>query len=154
MIKSNISCETNQNKVILHDLEKDSNSYIGDELFALTLIPMFGLSPFSSRYPGIIKYLFAPILGYQSMNYLFPFVVKKLKLSYPTKSKLSQWLVCDTILYRRDKIMAQNIIDHAKTKVQEDDNLSLCIFGSAHHEGICHYLQKDGFTFVEKSVKF
>jgi hypothetical protein len=153
LIKSNTRCETYQNKVIYHDLEKDSKAYIGDELFALMLIPILGLSSFTSRYPGT-QYLFAPMLGYQFMNFLFLSVVEKSKLSYPTKSKLSQWLVCDTILYRRDKIMAQSIIEHVKTKVQEDDNLSLCIFGSAHHEGICHYLQKDGFTFVEKPVEF
>ncbi len=123
-------------------------------MFGLTLIPLLGLMPFTNRCPKIKQYIFAPILGYQCINWLFSFVIPKSKLSYPVKSKLSQWLVCDTILYRRDKVMAYHIIEHAKNKIQKYDELSLCIFGSLHHEGICYYLQKDGFTFSENPVKF
>lgn len=67
---------------------------------------------------------------------------------------MSQWLLCDTILYRRDKVMACHIIERAKNKIQKDDEISLCIFGSSHHKGICYYLQKEGFTFFENPVKF
>jgi hypothetical protein len=117
---------------------------------------MLTLIPFTKRYPWVGSHILLPILGYQVTNFVFPFTVNALPLSYPAKSKLSQWLICDTILYRRDKIMAQSIIEHAKQKVQKDDEISLCIFGSAHHQGICHYLQEkeSGFTFHEKPVKF
>ncbi len=151
--QSDVICnETMVNNVKFHDLEKNNLMYIGDELFALTLIPMLGLSPFTKRYPCIKSHIFVPFLGYQLINLLFPFVVTP--LSYTTKSKLSRWMVCDTLLYRRDKIMADSIIEHTKLKVQKDNSLSLCIFGAAHHEGICYYLQKNGFIFIEKPVKF
>lgn len=146
--------EMHTKKIKYHDLEKDNNMYIGDELPDIALISVTGLTltPFAKRYPKIVPYVFIPILGYGIMNLLFSKAMTP--FSYPVKSKLSEWLVCDTILYRRDKIMADSIIEHAKNKIQKDDNLSLCIFGSAHHEGICYYLQKNGFTFFAKPVKF
>jgi len=149
-----VTDEIKTQKIKYHDLEKNDTMHISDEMFALSIIPLIGLSPFTNRCPWIKRYVYVPILGYQFINLLFSVAIPRSKFSYPTKSKLSQLMVCDTILYRRDKIMAESIIEHAKNKIQKNDNLSLCIFGESHHEGICYYLQKNGFIFSEEPVRF
>lgn len=142
-------------KIRYHDLEEKDSPHIRDDLFSSILIPMLCLTPFANRYPKIRQYVFAPAVAYQFTNLAFSLLVPKTNLSYPTKSKISQWSACDTILYRRDKVMAQSIIEHAKNKIQDNPlDLSLCIFGIMHHEGICYYLQENGFTFFEKPMTF
>lgn len=50
--------------------------------------------------------------------------------------------------------MADSIIAFVKNKDPNERDTVLCIFGSAHFEGISHYLKQNGFVFTRDPVEF
>ncbi len=115
------------------DLEKHDNPSIGDNFvnaclfspLALLVLPQIGL--------GIIIFCFYTA---------FPFLLHEFRLaSYSTRRNLSRFFISGGIIYRRDEVMANELIHQKKFH----SNI-IAIFGKAHLEGVIWHLKNHGFV--------
>lgn len=137
---------------IMHDMEEHDKEYWKDSVdttFGLTTLALF---PFYKIAPKII----IPIMMCTTIMYsrAIPLEYIFKKSDYKTRSWLSQLTLYNTKVYRRDKIMADNIMSFIKDKNPNDKDIVLCMFGAGHFEEIVHYLHNNGFKFIEEPTRF
>jgi hypothetical protein len=131
-----------------HNLELNSHGKFSDNLSFLSNA-IFGLTPFI---------LFAkPNLAIKIMSVTFSHNLFDSLMEYPTdyktKSFISKIFLIDRILYRRDYVMANNIIKYMDENKDKND-VPLCIFGVLHNEGIIYYLEQNGYEIIGESRIF
>jgi hypothetical protein len=83
---------------------------------------------------------------------------------YETRLFLSKLTFTKTVIYRRDAVMAHNLLEFMKYRKINTKNdleidskiygLPLCIFGGAHYEGIRYYLLKNGYKIIGEPTTF
>jgi hypothetical protein len=127
---------------ICYDLELNSYDELSDNLSFLSEI-LFKLAPFIlfGMYDVAIKIMSITFL-YNLLNVLIEYVP-----NYKTKLFFSKVFLIDRLVYRRDYIMATNIINYMNEN-KDNDDIPLCIFGSSHNEGIIYYLEQNGYEIV------
>lgn len=135
------------NEINLYDLEFNQKATILDDMLLIST-PIFLSSLFmfmitTQSYP-VCSVIIGTLSGSNILCHLI--LRSNFITDYKTKSIISKLFCVDTILYRRDKIMADNIILYANNKNKNDSDTMLCIFGSAHLEGVCYYLTLAGYT--------
>jgi hypothetical protein len=131
-----------QSNKICHNLELNSYGGLTDNLLILSHT-IFDLAPFIlfAKYNVAIK-IMSVTFSYNLLTILLEYIS-----DYKTKSFFSKLFLIKRMVYRRDYIMANNIIKYMNENKDKDD-IPLCIFGSLHNEGIIYYLEQNGYEIV------
>ena len=113
-----------------------------------------------------ITYYISKIYEYQNAEKLFYFacasviwitqILNLFGVSYRTREKISKNLWLCSVLYRRNRIMADNLLKHI-AKLESDPIVNhsetLVIFGNSHYEGISFMLFEKGM-YIESIQYF
>lgn len=122
-----------QKKFSRIDLEKHDIPSVGDNF-----VPTSLFSP--------LAVLAVPHMGFWIAIFClytaFPFLLHHLQVgSYATRRNLSRFFISGGIIYRRDEVMATELLHQPKSS-----SPILAIFGKAHLEGVIWHLNNAGFV--------
>ena len=143
----------NIKKDVVYDMEYYDKGYFADNIINNTLALYLITCPFGLFYPKIGRYATIGSFGFVLSQIILREALKYCR--YETKQLISRWFFHETILYRRDQVMANSILDHLKYQSLNKDENTLCIFGFMHLEGIVHTLKKNGVELTDvEPVRF
>lgn len=131
-----------QSKHIVYDMEYDDKGYFGDNIINNVLVCYLMTCPIGLCYPKIGAYAMIGSVGFILSQIILREALKYCR--YETKQWISRWLFHETILYRRDLVMANSILTFLKNDSLNKGGNTLCIFGFRHLEGIVHILKNNG----------
>lgn len=124
------------------DLETRDKPHFFDEILFMTIVFRVAIFLSSPWCPSSIKIVLDNVVSILSVISILPVILHTFKIgSYGMRLWLAQILPGAGLIYRRDKIMAQEIIDQ-----QNQYNKMLIITGTIHLEGLVWYLTKHGYT--------